>query len=138
MTYLTAAELADRIDQEELDAVTSGLDPAQATAKIEAVLIDAESLVNGYLSRRYKIPVGDVRGVKPMVTSIARFLLWDNSASLEVRTRYEDTISLLRDIATSKADLAGATGDSEPDVASEGQRVLIGQSTAVDLQLEKY
>lgn len=132
MSYLTPAELIARFDQSEHDAVLADLSVAEQTAKVAAAIEDAEGVVNSYLSRRYSLPVATTALLKRLVADIARFHLYEDIASQEVRERYDDQLSFLKDIAAGRADLAGADAEGDVDAQGSGCVLVGGGATAMD------
>lgn len=91
------AEIAELLDDD-----SGGTESSAETASLTRACEDATAMVDGYLSSRYGLPLASVPDlVVGWAADIARFKLWDDHAPEEVRRRYEDTISALRDLARS-------------------------------------
>lgn len=95
--YITEAQFEARFGQREYaDLLSAGHGYAHAEN-------DAASLIDGYLASRYTLPLASVPAiVTGWAGDIVRFKLWDQAAPEEVRRRYEDAISQLRDLAAGR------------------------------------
>lgn len=95
--YITQPEFEQAFGQDELtDLLAQGAD----FSKTEQA---SASLVSGYIGARYTLPLLSVPDVvKGWTLDITRYRLWDEAAPEEVRRRYEDAISQLRDVAAGK------------------------------------
>ncbi len=107
--YATQADLDQRFGTAELvkltDRATPGTGQIDATV-IARALADAEAEVNGYLQGRYTLPLATVPAVLVRVTcDIARYYLYDDWATDQVRDRYKDSVALLKGIADGKVSL---------------------------------
>lgn len=111
--YLTAQEFIDRYTQREALLLTAeGNSSTVDTARLERGLADASSVVDGYLARRFQIPlmnaetlllvVPDV--IKRLTGDIARYLLTGTHVreTDAIRNRYNDAIKQLDQIAEGK------------------------------------
>lgn len=106
--YITEAQFEARFGQREYaDLLANGHGFAQSEN-------DAASMIDGYLATRYALPLAVVPNiVTGWAGDITRFKLWDQAAPEEVRKRYEDALSQLRDLAAGKLALPpDATGVS--------------------------
>lgn len=137
MAYLSDTELAERFDQAELDELFMGLSQAAKQKKLSAAIDDAEAVANAYLSKRYRVPVAAGSLIKRVVADIARFHLFENLASAEVRERYDDQIKFLKDVAANRADLSGASEESEAIAGGAAGGVLVGGG-AEPIDMEGY
>ena len=113
MPYATAADLVARFGEEELVQLA---DP-QGTGAWDAgivnqALADASAEMDAYLAERYAVPVPASDLVVRICCDIARYRLWEDRASDEVRRRYEDAVRMLRDIAAGRAALPGAAASA--------------------------
>lgn len=107
MGYATKQNLIDRFGQEELIQLT---DRANAGAIDDTVLnqaiADADAEIEGYLPGRYTLPLASVPPVLTRIAcDVARYHLYDDHATEQVRTRYEDARKLLEGIASGKVQL---------------------------------
>lgn len=94
MAYLTQEQFSQRFGATELvDLLSDG-------AGFDEVEQDAASLINGYLTARYSLPLSSVPTlVAGWAADITRFKLWDDHAPEEVRKRYEDALAQLKLLA---------------------------------------
>lgn len=134
MAYLTETELRKRYDEAEIDDLVGSLTQSDATAKINAALSEAEGLVNSYLASKYSVPVDASSTVKRLVADIARYYLYDDVASDEVRTRYDDAMKFLASVANGRAQLAVASSDTGSQPESHGSSSHVsGSGSTLDL-----
>jgi phage gp36-like protein len=96
---------------------------------VDAALASADHLIDGYLAGRYTLPLTDI---PPLLTdiagAIARYRLWKDRASDQVRIDYEDAVATLRRIASGEVQLPvdpGAVAPSSLVSASPGSRVAV-------------
>jgi phage gp36-like protein len=119
MTYASKSDLETRFGAEDLIRLTDRLGSGMAdSAIITAALTDADTEINGYLAVLYTLPLTTTPElVKRIACDIARYRLWKDRASEQVRTGYEDAVSLLKRISsgTVKIPVAGIspTGTSD-------------------------
>lgn len=114
--YATQADLTQRMGVEELTQVA---DPQGAgvpdAAVVALALADAQAEVDGYLAARYQLPLAVVPGALVRLTvDVARYRLWRNGASDEVRLRYDDAVKLLTHISKGVVALGLAQADTAP------------------------
>jgi phage gp36-like protein len=95
MTYLTRSEFELRFGPDETEQLFS------ESGDFERCEQEAASLIDGYLTARYTLPLASVPVmVKGWAADITRFRLWDEHAPEEVRRRYEDALAQLKLLAT--------------------------------------
>lgn len=107
MTYATQQDLIDRFGEEEIINRTdrSGTGSIDATV-VDLALADADDEINGYLGQQYELPLASVPSLlNRLAADIARYRLYDDAASDEVRNRYKDAVSLLTSIARGNVSL---------------------------------
>ncbi len=140
MAYATDADLvalhgADAIDR-LADRNGNGARDAET---VQRALDDAAALIDGYIGVRIQLPLAPVPAVvKNLSIDIAIYRLATDAGLLaeDMRKRYEDAISFLRDVArgvaiipTPKPPDAPATPSSSPQaVILEGGPRLFGRS----------
>lgn len=95
---------------------------ALALAKVNRALQDAEQTINTYLGGRYQLPLSNAPQVLERIAGqIARFVLYDDSATEQVTTLYKDSIKFLESVAAGKVQLgptdSGAT--AQPSAGAE-------------------
>ena len=101
--YATEENLVARFGQ-EVDQLK--LMHASASTAVEDALQDATEEINGYIGGRYALPLPNVpSNLERMACDIARYRLYFQQPTEEVRKRYEDAISFLKLVATGKAHL---------------------------------
>lgn len=90
---------------EELAAVDGALE------RLTAALVDASSLMDAYLMRRYALPLAEGQvtggGLPRRCGAIARFLLQDDRASAEVKAGYQEALAWMTLVSDGKVALAG-------------------------------
>jgi phage gp36-like protein len=119
--------LAAGAEQGDLSAWTGDEMTAagKALAVIELAIIDAQSEVDSYLSARYNTPLNPAPGVIARYTGdVARYLLYEDHATEEVRRRYEDALVFLRAVAAGKAAVVEAQG-AEPPASGGGMVEMV-------------
>ena len=125
MPYATRDDLTERFGEAEIAQRERMLPPGA----IERALSDAGQDVDGYLAGRYAVPVVPVpETLVRLVCDIARYRLLGDAASPDVRSRYQDAISALRDIGAGRSRLADAAPIA---AASESATVEIVSSPRV-------
>jgi phage gp36-like protein len=103
-TYAVEADLIKRFGQAEILAL-SDLDRSGAIdhTRTAQALADASAEIDGYLQSRYQLPLSDVPAMLSLLCcNVARYLLMGTRPTEEARSRYDDAIKYLRDIATGK------------------------------------
>jgi phage gp36-like protein len=107
--YLTREGYEQQFGVEELQQLVSdGNDYADAENA-------AAGIVDGYIAAKYSLPLVSVPGmVLGWVGDITRYRLWDQRAPEEVRRRYEDALSQLRDLAAGRMHLPPGSDGAQP------------------------
>jgi phage gp36-like protein len=130
MPYATQAQLIERFGESELIQLTDRADPltgAIVAAVLDAALLDADQEIDSYLRVVRTLPLPapiPVRLVR-VAADVARYHLYDDHAPDEVRTRYEDAIRWLRDVAAGRASLGA--DDTAPAVSG---RIVTAQGVS--------
>jgi phage gp36-like protein len=148
MTYATATDMLTRFDADEiaqradrvmprrvfgdlLSVLASGGDtsaflPADvaqgqlALARVQRALDDARDTVDSYISARYTLPISPVPAIlQRSACDLARFYLYDDTATEQVKDRHSAAMKLLGDVRDGKAQLGadGATGEQPASTA---------------------
>lgn len=82
-----------------------------ALANVERALRDADSTINGYLATRYQTPVTQAADVLERIAcQLARYFLYDDAVTDQVKKNHDDAMSFLRDVSVGKVQLG--PGDS--------------------------
>ena len=132
MTYATQADLEARFGAEEIlqlaDRDGSGV---VDVGVIEAALADADTEIDGYLAVQYGLPLASIPDlVRHLACGIARYRLWSDRASEQVRTGYTDAIDTLSRLSRGKMRLVIA---GSPAVSgSEGVAVQTADRVFTD------
>lgn len=101
MPYATQADLVERFGETEIIQLsdrdrTGAIDSAVVTAK----LADADAEIDAYLATRYTLPLASVPTVlKRVACDVARYHLFDDRVTDDVRRRYEDALRFLQAVA---------------------------------------
>lgn len=109
--YATEADMVKRFadDIEELKLMH-----ADAAASINEALQDATEEINGYIGGRYPLPLPNVpSNLNRMACDIARYRLYYQQPTEEVRNRYKDAIKFLERVQDEKAHLQIQTATNE-------------------------
>ncbi len=101
--YCTKQGMIDRFGQDELIQLTDRSNPPADIIDdtvLNRAMDDADSVINGYLSARYTLPLAIVpTALARYAADIARFFLYDDSATERVEKAYEKAISFLKDVS---------------------------------------
>ncbi|WP_017401020.1 gp436 family protein [Acinetobacter radioresistens] len=109
--YATEADMVKRFANniEELKLMH-----ADAAASINEALQDAAEEINGYIGGRYPLPLPNVpSNLNRMACDIARYRLYYQQPTEEVRNRYKDAIKFLERVQDEKAHLQIQTVTNE-------------------------
>ncbi len=109
--YATEADMVKRFANniEELKLMH-----ADAAASINEALQDAAEEINGYIGGRYPLPLPNVpSNLNRMACDIARYRLYYQQPTEEVRNRYKDAIKFLERVQDEKAHLQIQTATNE-------------------------
>ena len=100
--YATEADLVARFGEEIGNLKLMVSNPAFVDDAIQ----DATEEINGHIGGRYPLPLPNVpSNLKRMACDIARYRLYFQQPTEEVRKRYEDAIAFLKRVADNKAHL---------------------------------
>lgn len=101
MSYATLDDLVSRYGEEELVQITGPASGVIDGAVVAGALADADAMIDGYLAGRYPLPLASVPPNLTLIAcAVARYLVWKDLASEEVRKRYEDAIRYLERVAS--------------------------------------
>lgn len=126
MTYATQTDLEDRFGEEELIQLTDRTNTPAMTVDASVVaraLTDADAQINGYLGKRYVLPLADP--VPPVLVKIAcdiaRYFLHGDRAGKDspVTMAWRDAERWLANVAVGKVALEGATGEPAAEGGGE-------------------
>lgn len=100
--YATEADLVARFGEEIGNLKVMVSNPTF----VEDAIQDATEEINGHIGDRYPLPLPNVpSNLKRMACDIARYRLYFQQPTDEVRKRYEDAVAFLKRVADNKAHL---------------------------------
>ncbi|MBL1321514.1 MAG: DUF1320 domain-containing protein [Methylophaga sp.] len=116
MTYCTQQNLIDRYgNQELLLIIDRDQDGTLDSAIIDLAIADAAAEIDSYLATVYTLPLSSTPAVLTIYAcDIARYRLYDDRTTDEVKDRYEKAIKWLTKVAEGKVTL-GDTGGQDSD-----------------------
>lgn len=101
--YATEADLVARFSDEEINNLKIMV---TNPTFVDDAIQDATEEINGHIGGRYPLPLPNVpSNLKRMACDIARYRLYFQQPTEEVRKRYEDAIAFLKRVADNKAHL---------------------------------
>ena len=112
--YVEVSGLIARFGEQELIQLTDRASTGViVTSVAERAIADATAEIDGYLrAGGYTVPLSPAPELLERIAAdIARFHLYDDQATEEVRKRYEDQVALLRRIASGDVRLGVGEGD---------------------------
>jgi len=127
MTYCTKQDLIDRFSERELIQLTDRTNtPASVIddTVVGRALGDAEGLANGYIGKKYTLPLATVPDMlTKLVADIARFYLHGEGVEKDspIRTNYTDAVAFLVNVSRGLVQLTDATSGDTPPAAGGGQ-----------------
>lgn len=98
MAYATQQDMIDRFEKAELIQLTDRDNVGVIdTVVLAQALADADAKIDGYLASRYVLPLATpvTKTLTRIACDVARYYLYDNHATDEVRRRYEDAEKFL-------------------------------------------
>lgn len=104
--YATEEDLVARfgLSIENLKAMYDSAE--KGSQAVQDAIQDATEEINGHIGGRYSLPLPNVpSNLKRMACDIARYRLYFEQPTEEVRQRYEDAIAFLKRVADNKAHL---------------------------------
>lgn len=108
---MTGGSVAE-FSEEEQAATT------EAIALINNKILDAESVVNGFLASRYAIPLATVpRLVVSVLCDLARYQLYDDLATDTIKHKHDEAMKLLQAIAAGKVNLGVDPAGNKPETS---------------------
>jgi phage gp36-like protein len=122
--YGTVQNLVDRYGEREISQISTrpgGPPPGTPSSgapvidneRVEAALTDAFNLINGYLGKRYSLPLNPVPSlVVRWSCDLARWFLQPGAAPEMVKANYERCLAELREIAAGTMTLGESVTDS--------------------------
>ena len=124
--YATLAQMVARFeapDDPELTQLTGGGSGLIDEVRVATALAEASGQMDLYIGTRNALPLSGLAAAHAeelarLACDIARYRLWSDAASEEVRRRYEDAIRILEQIAKGTLVLAFEGGTTSPAVGS--------------------
>lgn len=131
--YATRDDLIARFGLQSIEQLERAVSQAVDPAVSEKALTDAQELADSYIAARYSLPLPVIpETLKGVVLDIARYKLYAMRAPDEVRQRYEDAISWLKQISAGKAILQLPANPDDGTGAGEAgknsSRIAVGTS----------
>lgn len=133
MGYATQQNMIDRFEEKELIQLTDRDNTGAVDAAVLGqALADADAKIDGYLASRYTLPLASIPSALVRIAcDVARYFLYDNHATEEVRNRYKDAekflISLGKGEITLGPDPAGAQVAGSPQTSAP-ERVFTNET----------
>ncbi|MDO5614448.1 MAG: DUF1320 domain-containing protein [Paracoccus sp. (in: a-proteobacteria)] len=123
MTYANIDDLIDRAGlQEMLDVADRDRDGVVDPTEVEAALIHADSIIDGYIMARYPTRfINPPPLLRTWATAIARYKLHRYDPPEYVETDYKDAIAALKDVARGLISLPLPDGAVAPDPSGQHQ-----------------
>lgn len=128
--YATVQDLIDRWGEEALVELAPNRDgddwlEGYNTTLVESALVDASGEIDGYLARRFSVPISPAPDLLiGLACDIARWRLSTAEHREDIRKRYEDAIARLQGIAEGKA---GLGDDAAAGAGTDGPRIRKGR-----------
>ena len=126
MPYVTLAQLIDRFGEPALVAISDRA--AFATGVIDAAAVDraiadADATIDGYLARRYQLPL---TVEQPLLVKIAGSIVFYSLHTFQpdekIVADHKEALAMLRDISAGSVALTAA-GIETPNVGGSGARI---------------
>ncbi len=110
MTYAVQADLVNRFGTAELEQLTDRIEGTVIDAAVlNRSLADADAEIDGYLAARYLLPLSSTPPVLVRLASdIARYRLYEDRVTDEVRHRYQEAIDFLKQVSKGTVVIDGA------------------------------
>lgn len=125
MPYVTQAQLTDRAGEQMLIALTDRGTDALGVIDVDVVnriLADTAALIDGYLARRYALPLSVAQPMLVDVAgSIALYKLHTHEPDPKIRQDYVDAVKTLERVASGTIILTAA-GIEAPSTGTTGAR----------------
>jgi phage gp36-like protein len=126
--YCSIDDMVNRFDLDELIQLTdqNGVGVIDNTV-VDAALLDASNLIDGYIAGRYTLPLSHIPAVLTKICAdIARYNLYDNAVSDVVEKNYKAALDFLMNVGKGTLKL-GLSVDNQ--VAKSDESIEM-QSTA--------
>ncbi len=113
--YCNKQNMIDRYGEEELLQLTDrdNLGAIDDNVLSQAIA-DAAAEIDGYLARRYTLPLPDVpASLIRIACELSRYQLYDDAAPIGVKDRYDNSVRFLRLVSRGEISLLRDTGAVE-------------------------
>lgn len=136
MAYATVSDMTARFGEAELTQLTyvpveDDDGPELNSETVALAVASASGQMDMYIGSRHSLPLsgissGQSADLTRLCCDIARYRLWDDRASDEVRARYDDALRVLEQISTGKLPLIpeSMSGDEPASMIRAGSRSL--------------
>lgn len=118
MLYATRTDLEDRFSTDEIEVLNGTV----GAGGVEQALQDAAEEADSYVAVRYAVPLPSVPApLKVAVCDIARFRLYKDRPTDEVKYRYEQAVKWLKALARGEATMVftpGLSPEQEDNIVS--------------------
>ena len=112
--YITREDLVDRFGQREIERLEVNIDDLQA---VTTAITDAVDGINGYISAYNVLPLPIIPAAVARVCAVmARYYLYKDKPTEQVRKDYEDAIRWLEQVASGKVKLILGIEEPKPDI----------------------
>jgi len=129
--YCTKQGMIDRFGQNELIQLTDRSVPPSDIIDdtvLNQALADADSVINGYLSARYTLPLANIpTSLARYAADIARYFLYDDDATERVEKAYDKAISFLKDVSKGVASVGVDQAGGKPAESNQAEMVSGGR-----------
>lgn len=131
MTYATKQDCIDRFGEAELIQLTDRANTGSIDDSVlNDALQDADDEINARLASRYTLPLASTpRVLTRIAADIARYYLFDDQATEQVRKRFEDAQKFLAGVASGAVSI-GLDGTGT-EVTTDSNGAEFSSSTAV-------
>lgn len=128
MPYASLTDLIERAgEQELLDVADRDNDGTVDPDVVEAALVHADNIANGFLAVRYRLPLAVVPDLlRTWCVAIARYYLHRDTAPDNVVRDRKDANGALEKMARGTIDLPVGEGEPEPTAGNSGRVSVVG------------
>lgn len=128
MPYASLVDLTERAgEQELLDVADRDNDGTVDPDVVEAALLHADNVANGFLAVRYRLPLAAVPDLlRTWCVAIARYYLHRDNAPDNVVRDWKDATTSLEKMAKGTIDLPVTEGEPEPVAGDSGSVSIVG------------
>lgn len=123
MGYATPTDLIARFGADEIEQLSDFAAVGVADyAVIDSALADASDEIDGYLATRYQLPLDSTPALLVRIAcDIARYRLWKDRASEQVRKGYDDALLVLKRLSAGTMQLTLAAGSVTVSAAPDSR-----------------